>query len=201
MIIFRLKQCVLRYVRPKILAAVYPNRTYVINKKRRRARRFFSRVYALQRKYLRVREINKMVERIDETEDVVLERLRSLVQVTSKLAFAVRASSLSPAELDNLDLLSRDVVSFLAGELLCRLCNELRAMVWLVRQDISSITTSNTENTTTIYYPFRVLRTRNATRNSNRELHQPLHNLDVLRCRVRSGGTLRGDNGKSWNKA
>lgn len=47
----------------------------------------------------------------DMTEEILLERLRSLVQVTSKLAFAVRASSLSPAELDQLDLLCRDVVS------------------------------------------------------------------------------------------
>lgn len=66
---------------------------------------------ASQMEYFRVREINRLTGLLGSAQ-TVLEHLRSLVQVTSKLAFAVRASSFSPDELNHLDLLSRDVVGF-----------------------------------------------------------------------------------------
>lgn len=44
------------------------------------------------------------------TWEKVLEVLRGLIQATSHLSFAVRAPSHNEPELDNLDLLARDVV-------------------------------------------------------------------------------------------
>lgn len=51
------------------------------------------------------------------TYEMVLDALRKLIQYVSLLSFAIRAPSYNDVELEQLDLLARDVVCSLAGVL------------------------------------------------------------------------------------